>query len=176
MNSSYFWYAIRVNKLKEASIKKAIFKNAEDAKCSLMIKEIFIPTYSTLEHKLGKKPKQVFKKCMPGYIMIQMLKDDALFNLIKDIPGVVGFLGEPPTVISDEEMDRMNELASTSANILLHDFHIGQVVRILDGPFQNFTGNITNINKDKSTCAIDVYILGRSTPVELSFSQIEKEA
>ena len=119
------------------------------------------------------------RKFFPGYVLVQMEMDDETWHLVKEVPKVLGFIGgssDRPAPISDKEaqaiLNRVQEGADKPRPKVL--FEPGEVVRVTDGPFNDFSGVVEQVNYDKSKVRVAVQILGRSTPVELDFSQVEK--
>jgi transcriptional antiterminator NusG len=119
------------------------------------------------------------RKFFPGYVLVQMEMDDETWHLVKEVPKVLGFIGgssDRPAPISDKEaqaiLNRVQEGVDKPRPKVL--FEPGEVVRVTDGPFNDFSGVVENVNYEKSKVRVAVQILGRSTPVELDFSQVEK--
>jgi len=130
--------------------------------------------------KSGQKIKSE-RKFFPGYVLIQMEMNEAAWQLVRRIPKVSGFVGgtsEKPLPITQGEADRILGVIKTDSNSIPKPrttFQVGQFVRVLEGPFVDFTGAVENINYEKSRIQVAVSIFGRSTPVELEFSQVEKD-
>ena len=119
------------------------------------------------------------RKFFPGYVLVQMEMDDETWHLVKEVPKVLGFIGgssDKPAPITDKEaqaiLNRVQEGVDKPRPKIL--FEPGEVVRVTDGPFNDFSGVVENVNYEKSKVRVAVQILGRSTPVELDFSQVEK--
>ncbi len=128
--------------------------------------------------KDGQKRKSE-RKFFPGYVLVQMDLNDEAWHLVKNVPRVLGFIGgsaDKPAPISDKEADailqRMQEGAEKPKPKVL--FEVGEMVRVVDGPFNDFNGVVEEVNYDKSRLLVAVQIFGRSTPVELEFHQVEK--
>ena len=139
---------------------------------------VVVPTEEEIEIKEGKR-RSVRRKIFPGYILVQMEMDDDTWHLVKQVPKVLGFIGgstDRPAPISDEEantiLNRVQEGVDKPRPKVL--FEPGEVVRVTDGPFNDFNGVVENVNYEKSKVRVAVQILGRSTPVELEFTQVEK--
>jgi transcriptional antiterminator NusG len=127
----------------------------------------------------GQKRK-VERKFFPGYVLVQMEMDDETWHLVKDVPKVMGFIGgtsDKPTPISDKEaeaiLQRMQEGVDKPRPKVL--FEVGEVVRVKDGPFTDFNGVVEEVNYEKNRLRVAVSIFGRATPVELEFSQVDKD-
>ncbi|MDH5371006.1 MAG: transcription termination/antitermination protein NusG [Gammaproteobacteria bacterium] len=140
--------------------------------------EILVPTEEVVEMRDGQKRKSS-RKFFPGYVLIQMEMDDDSWHLVKDAPKVMGFIGgtsDKPAAITQKEADailnRVQEGAEKPRPKVL--FEPGEVVRINDGPFNDFNGVVEEVDYDKSRLRVEVSIFGRSTPVDLEFSQVEK--
>ena len=140
--------------------------------------QILVPTEEVVEMRDGQKRKSS-RKFFPGYVLIQMDMDDDSWHLVKDAPKVMGFIGgtsDRPAAITEKEADailnRVLEGVEKPRPKVL--FEPGEVVRINDGPFNDFNGVVEEVDYDKSRLRVEVSIFGRSTPVDLEFSQVEK--
>tara|TARA_Y100001935_G_C17244548_1_gene477573 strand:+ start:554 stop:997 length:444 start_codon:yes stop_codon:yes gene_type:complete len=141
--------------------------------------KILVPTEEVVEMKDGQKRKSD-RKFFPGYVLVEMAMDDDSWHLVKDCPKVMGFIGgtsDRPTPISEREvnviLDRINDGAAKPRPKVL--FEVGEVVRVIDGPFADFNGVVEEVNYEKSRLRVAVTIFGRSTPVELEFGQVSKD-
>jgi transcription termination/antitermination protein NusG len=139
--------------------------------------EIKIPTETLVEMKGGKK-REVQRKFFPGYILLEMEMSDDAWHLVKNTPKVTGFVGtgKKPTPLSQEEVDQiLTQVVTTKEKPKpKHVYEHGEHVRIIDGPFSNFTGVVEEVNLDRNTLEVMVTIFGRSTPVELDFLQVNR--
>jgi transcriptional antiterminator NusG len=139
--------------------------------------DVRIPTETLVEMKGGKK-KQVERKFFPGYILVEMEMSDDAWHLVKNTPKVTGFVGtgKKPTPLTQEEVDSiLNQVVTTKEKPKpKHVYEHGEHVRIIDGPFTNFTGVVEDVNLDRNTLKVMVTIFGRSTPVELDFLQVTR--
>jgi len=140
--------------------------------------EILVPTEEVVEMRGGQKRKSD-RKFFPGYVLVQMDMNDETWHLVKDVPKVMGFVGgtsDRPAPISDSEADkilqRVQEGVERPRPKVL--FEVGEVVRVIDGPFADFNGVVEEVNYEKNKMRVAVLIFGRSTPVELEFGQVEK--
>ncbi len=171
------WYVIHTYSGYENKVKDSLEATIESEGLSENFGDIFIPTEEVAEIKDGKKSITT-KKVFPGYILMQVDLDDKIWYLIKNTPGVTGFVGpgRQPVPIPEEDVQRiMDKMAETGDKPRPKiSFETGAKVRIVEGPFQNFTGYISNIDNERGRLKIMVDILGRSTPVELDFLQVEK--
>ncbi len=141
--------------------------------------QILVPIEDVIEMKAGQK-KISERKLYPGYVLVQMEMNDESWHLVKSTPRVTAFIGgsaQRPTPIKDKEVEiilqRIDDSKSNPTQKLT--FEKGESVRIVDGPFKDFSGNVEDVNYEKSKLHVSVVIFGRSTPVELEFAQIEKE-
>jgi transcriptional antiterminator NusG len=140
--------------------------------------EILVPTEEVVEIREGSKRRSE-RKFFPGYVLVQMEMDDETWHLVKGAPKVLGFIGgttEKPAPITENEansiLNRVQEGVDKPRPKVL--FEPGEVIRVTDGPFNDFNGVVENVNYEKSKVRVAVQILGRSTPVELEFDQVEK--
>ena len=140
--------------------------------------EILVPTEEVVEIKAGQKRKSE-RKFFPGYVLVQMELNDDTWHLVKETPRVLGFIGgkaDKPAPISDKEaqaiLNRIHDSEEAPRPKTL--FEAGEAVRVIDGPFNDFNGVVEEVNYDKSRLRVSVTIFGRSTPVELEFTQVEK--
>jgi transcriptional antiterminator NusG len=140
--------------------------------------EILVPTEEVVEMKGGQQRRSE-RKFFPGYVLVNMEMTDETWHLVKDVPQVLGFIGgteDKPAPLSDKEaeaiLERMREGTEKPRPKVL--FEPGEVVRVIDGPFNDFTGVVEEVDYDKNRLKVSVSIFGRSTPVDLAFSQVEK--
>lgn len=175
------WYVIQAYSGYEKRVKKQIEERIKLAGLQDIFGEILVPTEEVVEMKSGQKRKSK-RKFFPGYVLIQMQMTEIAWQLVRRIPRVSGFVGgtsEKPLPFSQKEADRILRVIKTDDSAAPRPrttFQVGQVVRVLQGPFSDFTGTVEDINYDKSRVQVAVSIFGRSTPVELEFSQVEKDA
>jgi len=172
------WYVIHTYSGYENKVKESIETTIEqDDNLREKFGAVFIPTEEVAEIKDGKK-NITTKKIFPGYILAEMDLDDTIWYMVKNTPGVTGFVGpgRQPVPISQQDVDVIQQkMAETGDKPRPKvSFETGAKVRIVEGPFQNFTGYISNIDSERGRLRIMVDILGRSTPVELDFLQVEK--
>ena len=172
------WYVIHAYSNYEHRVKESLKERIERHGMENKFGEILIPTEEIIEMREGQKRKSE-RKFFPGYVLVQMEMEEATWHLVKQIPKVLGFIGgttERPAPISDEEaetiVNRVQEGVDKPRPKIL--FEPGEVVRVRDGPFNDFNGVVEHVNYEKSKVRVAVQILGRSTPVELDFGQVEK--
>jgi transcriptional antiterminator NusG len=172
------WYVVHAYSNFEhkvaSSLKERIKLHGLDDKFG----EVLVPTEEVVEMRAGQKRKSE-RKFFPGYVLVQMEMDDETWHLVKEVPKVLGFIGgssDKPAPITDKEaqaiLNRVQEGVDKPRPKIL--FEPGEVVRVTNGPFNDFSGVVENVNYEKSKVRVAVQILGRSTPVELDFSQVEK--
>jgi len=173
------WYVVQVTSQYENKVREALADRAALNTLTASFGDVLIPTEEVVEMKDGQKRKSE-RKFFPGYILVQMEMNDDTWHLVRHIPKVLGFIGgraDKPSPISDKEVEKiMSRVQDT------HDkpkpktlFEAGEVIRITDGPFTDFSGVIEEVNYEKSKVKVSVMIFGRATPIDLSFSQIKKE-
>ncbi len=174
---SKLWYIVHTYSGYEARVRDNLKQRVEAMGMEKNIGEVLIPTEDVVEMKEGKK-KVTARKFFPGYVLINIEMSDEGWHLVKNTPKVTGFvgMGNKPTPLSQEEVDRIITQVTVSAEKPKPKFSFkpGEQVRIMDGPFSNFTGVVEELNEDKSTLKVMVTIFGRATPVELDFLQVEK--
>jgi len=171
------WFIIHTYSGFESRVKESLRQRADAMGMGDSVGEILIPTEEVVEMRDGKKVVSS-KKFFPGYILVNMTMSDDAWHMVKNTPKVTGFVGTgiKPTPLHQEEVDRIINQVTTSAEKPKPKFVYkeGEQVRIVDGPFSNFTGSVEDVNHDRNTLKIMVTIFGRSTPVELDFLQVEK--
>jgi len=175
------WYVIHAYSGHENKVKTALEKKAEGLGLQESIGQIKIPTMEVSEHRSGKK-KTVLRKSFPGYILIEMEMNDKTWSMVRGVPSVSGFVGaignSMPKPLSDEEVssmfDQTGEHKLKDKTPFVVDFSVGEHVKIMDGPFNNFTGLVEEVNAEKGRLRVKVEIFGRGTPVDLDFAQVGK--
>lgn len=172
------WYVVHAysnyeHKVKQSLTERIAFHGLQDK-----FGEIMVPTEEVVEMREGKK-RRSDRKFFPGYVLVQMDMDEESWHLVKSVPKVLGFIGgtsDKPAPITEKEamtiLNRVEDSVNKPKPKFLYE--IGQAVRVLDGPFKDFSGAVEDVNYDKNRVRVAVQILGRSTPVELEFSQVEK--
>ena len=137
--------------------------------------QVVIPTEEETEVKNGQR-REVTKKILPGYVLVQMKMSDQTWNIVRNTPGVTGFVGSgnKPASLPEEEVDRILKQMATEAPRIKVGFRQGQSIRVLDGPFIDFMGVVDDINEQRGKVKVLLSLFGRETPVELDFLQVEK--
>ena len=172
------WYVLHTLTGKEFSVKKALDSQLEaDPEKKKYIGKVFIPTEKVAEVKGGEK-KITERKFFPGYVLIEMEINDKSWYVVKNTPGVSGFVGSKtmPVPLAEEEVDEiLNQTKEATAKPVPKIMFVdGEAVRVKDGPFKNFTGTIEDTNLEKGKIRVMISIFGRATPVELEAWQVEK--
>lgn len=171
------WYIINVLSGYEQKVAVAIRKAAEQKNVSELFEEVVVPVENVTELKKGKKTT-TSKKIFPGYVMIKMDFNDLTWSIVKNVPSVAGLLGgggKPAPVPEKEVMRVMQQVADGAVTKEIQVlFTVGESVKILEGPFETFSGIIEEVDNEKRRVKLMVSIFGRSTPVELEFNQIER--
>jgi transcriptional antiterminator NusG len=171
------WYIVHTYSGFEERVKETLRQRAEAMGMGDAFGEVRIPTETVVEYKDGKK-REVERKFFPGYILVEMEMSDAAWHVVKNTPKVTGFVGtgKKPTPLSQEEVDQILEQVTTAKERPKpkYVFDRGEPVKIIDGPFNNFSGVVEEVNLDRNTLKVMVTIFGRATPVELDFSQVQK--
>ena len=171
------WYVIHTQTGAETKAKANLLSRAESSGLSTTIQQVFIPTEKVSEVKAGKK-KISERKFFPGYILVQMELTDESWYLVKNTPGISGFVGsgKKPIPLSDTEVGQVlrQQEEKTAKPKPKVEFGVGESVRVKEGAFANFNGTIEEINPNRGKLKVMVSIFGRSTPVELEYWQVEK--
>lgn len=172
------WYVVHAYSGFEQSVKRSLEERIRRAGMEDSFGRILVPTEEVVEMRGGQKRKAE-RKFFPGYVLVEMEMNDDTWHLVKDVPRVMGFIGgtsDRPAPITEREADvilqRVQESADKPKPKVL--FEPGEMVRVIDGPFNDFNGVVEEVNYDKSRLRVAVLIFGRSTPVELEFHQVEK--
>lgn len=172
------WYVVHAYSGFENHVKRSLEERVKRYGMDDKFGEILVPTEEVVEMREGQKRRSE-RKFFPGYVLVQMEMDDETWHLVKEVPKVMGFIGgssDRPAPISDKEaesiLNRIREGVEKPRPKVL--FEPGEVVRVVDGPFNDFNGVVEEVNYEKSRLLVAVQIFGRSTPVELEFHQVEK--
>ncbi len=171
------WYIVHAYSNFENKVAESIREQAKQAGLEDLIEEIFVPTEKVVEVRKGRKV-DAERKFFPGYILVKMDMTDDAFHLIKKTPKVTGFLGTDnrPTPIPNHEAERIVQQVQEGIERPKPSvsFEIGERIRVSDGPFASFEGNVEEVDEETARVKVAVSIFGRSTPVELEYGQVEK--
>ena len=172
------WYVVQAFSGYEKHVMRSLHEKVELAGMEGKLSQILVPTEEVVEIRSGKKRKSE-RKFHPGYVMVEMEMDDETWHLVKSVSRVLGFIGgtaDKPRPLSQAEADEILNRVSVDADKPRPKtlFEPGEMVRVIDGPFADFNGTVEEVNYDKSRLQVAVVIFGRSTPVELEFSQVAK--
>ncbi|MFL2698013.1 MAG: transcription termination/antitermination protein NusG [Gammaproteobacteria bacterium] len=172
------WYVVHAYSGYENKVRDSLMERVERLEMSDSFGEIMVPAEEVLELRGGAERKTQ-RKFFPGYVLVNMELNDHTWHLVKDTPRVMGFIGgtkEKPSPISDAEAQSIMHQLEVGSEVTKPKitFEPGEMVRVIDGPFNDFSGAVEEVNYEKSKVRVAVLIFGRSTPVELEFNQIEK--
>lgn len=172
------WYVVQAYSGYELKVQKLLLERIEREGLSDRFGEVLVPTEEIVEMRAGQQRKSE-RKFFPGYVLVEMDMDDETWHLVKNTPRVLGFIGgtaDRPAPITEKEANEILQRVQDSTDkpkpkIL---FEPGEVIRVNDGPFADFNGVVEKVDYEKSRVKVSVSIFGRSTPVDLEFSQVEK--
>jgi transcriptional antiterminator NusG len=175
---SMHWYVVHAYSGFEGVVKRSLDERIARYGMEEKFGQILVPTEEVVEMRAGAQRRSE-RKFFPGYVLVQMEMTDETWHLVKDVPKVMGFIGgtgDRPAPISDREADAILQQVQDGVEkprpkVL---FEPGEVIRVVDGPFNDFSGVVEDVDYDKSRLKVSVLIFGRSTPVDLEFSQVEK--
>ncbi len=169
------WYVIHTYAGYEKRVKTNLERRVESMDMKDKIFRVLVPTEIEITGRGGQK-KTVEKKVFPGYAIVEMVMEDDSWYVVRNTPGVTGFVGSgsKPVPLSEKEINQIMRQMGIAEGKPRIDFELKQVVRVISGPFKNFEGTIEEINGDKGILKVLVSMFGRETPVELEFHQVEK--
>lgn len=179
MNMTKRWYAVQAYSGYEKIVQKGLLERIELSNIKDQFGDVLVPVEEVVELKSGQKTISE-RRLYPGYVLVQMDMNDDSWHLVRSTPKVTAFIGGSalkPTPIKDKEVElilrRMDDSKVNPTQKLT--FEVGESIRVIDGPFKDFSGSVQEINYEKNKLRVDVVIFGRATPVELDFGQIQKE-
>jgi transcriptional antiterminator NusG len=169
------WYVVHTYSGHEAKVKKNLESRIETMDMSEKIFEVIVPTEEEIEIKNGQR-RTVNKKVYPGYVLVKMKMDDDSWYVVRNTPGVTSFvgMGTKPTPLGDNEVSAIKTQMTAEAPRVKLSLAVGDNVRIVDGPFQDFEGRIDEVNQEKGRVKVLVSFFGRETAVELDFLQVDR--
>ncbi len=170
-----YWFVVHTYSGYEQRVKKNLEQRIKSMDTGGEVYQIVIPTEEEIQVKNGQR-YSVTKKILPGYVLVQMKMSDQSWNVVRNTPGVTGFVGSEnkPAPLAEEEVNRILKQMSVEAPKVKVGFRKGQSVRVTDGPFIDFVGVVDDINEGKGKVKVLLFLFGRETPVELDFLQVEK--
>ncbi len=169
------WYVINTYSGHENKARANLEHRIQSMNQVDAFEDIVVPTEQVVETKGGEKV-QVEKRIFPGYILVKMILTDDSWSLVKNTPGVTGFVGSgsAPTPLSPTEVDRILHTATVEKPKAKAEFSVGDQVKVIAGPLSDFTGEVSEVNAEQSKLKVMVSIFGRDTPTELGFEQVKK--
>jgi transcriptional antiterminator NusG len=169
------WYVIHTYSGHEDRVKKNLEQRIKLIDPDEEIRQVVVPTEEEVEVRAGQK-RTIFRKILPGYVLVQMLISDQSLNIVLSTPGVTGFVGSgnKPVALREDEVSKILKQMDTDTPKVKVGFKQGQSVRVTDGPFSDFVGIVDEISTEKGKVKVLLSLFGRETPVELDFLQVEK--
>jgi transcription termination/antitermination protein NusG len=169
------WYVVHTYSGHEAKVKKNLESRIETMDMSEKIFEVIVPTEEEIEIHNGQR-RTVNKKVYPGYVLVKMRMDDDSWYVVRNTPGVTSFvgMGTKPTPLRDDEVITIKQQMTAEAPSVKLSLAVGDNIRIVDGPFQDFEGKIDEVNQDRGRVKVLVSMFGRETAVELDFLQVDR--
>ncbi|MBO8129849.1 MAG: transcription termination/antitermination protein NusG [Peptococcaceae bacterium] len=172
------WFVVHTYSGYENKVKANLEKRIDSMNMGDKIFRIVVPTEDQMEIKDGKR-QMVKRKIFPGYVLVEMIMNDDAYRVVRNTPGVTGFVGatgpgSKPTPLSDEEAAQILGQMESDAPRVRIDLQPGEKVRVISGPFEEFMGSVEEVNEEKAKVKVMISMFGRETPVELEFHQVEK--
>jgi transcriptional antiterminator NusG len=172
------WYVVHAYSGMEKAVERNILERVSNAGMETRFGRTLVPTEEVVELKNGQR-RTTERKFFPGYVLIEMAMDDETWHLVKNTSKVTGFVGgarNRPAPISEADVQKIVDQMKDGTEKPRHkvEFIVGEYIRVKEGPFTDFNGTVEDVNYDKNKLRVSVTIFGRSTPVELEFSQVEK--
>ena len=172
------WYIVHAYSGMEKAVERNIAERVVRSGMTAKFDRVLVPTEEVVEMKNGQR-KTTERRLFPGYVFVEMVMDDETWHLVKHTSKVTGFVGgakNRPAPISEDEVQKIVSQMQEGTDKPRHkiEFMVGEMVRVKEGPFTDFNGSVEDVNYEKNRVRVSVMIFGRSTPVELEFSQVEK--
>jgi transcriptional antiterminator NusG len=169
----YKWYVVHVNSGHERKVAISLMERVENSQMKDKIIKVLVPTQNKIVVEAGRK-KTVQERLFPGYVLVKMDLSDISWHLVRNTTGVTGFVGTggKPTPLPDQEVTTILKFSEMEAPKYEAKFHVGDSVRILNGPFVDFLGKVDSLDEEKGKVKVLVSIFGRETPVELDYLQV----
>jgi len=169
------WFVIHTYSEYEERVRRNLDQRAKFMDAEGEISEVTIPTEEEIEVRNGQR-HTVTKKILPGYVLVKMVMSDQSWSIVRNTPGVTGFVSadDKPVPLQEEEVNRILKQMESAAPKIKVGFRKGQSVRVVDGPFIDFMGIVDEINPERGKVKVLLFLFGRETPVELDFLQVEK--
>lgn len=172
------WYIIHAYSGYEKRVAEAVKEQAALQGLDALVEDVIVPTEEVIDVRRGQKVTSE-RKFFPGYVLAKMVMTDDTYHLVKNTPKVTGFLGPQgkPSPISEAEANRILHQVEEGVERprSMISFEVGEEVRVIEGPFTSFNGSVEDVDEEKERLKVSVSIFGRATPVELEFSQVEKQ-
>ncbi len=171
----FHWYVVNTYSGHENKVRTNLLHRIHSMKQEDKVVQVVVPTEQVVETKDGQKVTNE-RRVFPGYVLVQMELTDESWSLVKNTPGVTGFVGaqNKPVSLSRAEVDRIMHTASVERPKAKAEFSVGEIVRVTSGPLSDFSGEVSEVNVDQNKLKVMVSIFGRETPVELGFEQVKK--
>lgn len=175
MNGQRHWYAVHTYAGHEDKVKRSIDRMVEARSLGAKVLEVKVPKEKEIRTRNGKR-SEYMRKVFPGYVLINMVLDDDTWYLVKSTAGVTGFVssGNKPVPLQEKEVQALVYSEEVTTQRPKVQWSKGDIIRVVTGPFAEFTGKIEDVNADKEKLKVFISIFGRETPVELDFTQVEK--
>lgn len=169
------WFVVHCYSGYENKVRDAIQQRIETMGMRDRIFDVIVPTEEEIEVKDGKR-RTVERRMYPGYVLVEMILDEESWFVVRNTPGVTGFvgMGDEPAPLRESEVRQILKRMESEQPSIRYDFKIGQKVRIIDGPFNDFIGSVSDINPSRNTVRVMVSFFGRETPVDIGFLGVEK--
>ena len=171
----FHWYVINTYSGHENKVRQNLLHRVDTMGQQQKIRRVVVPTEQVIDTKDGQKV-QVEKRTLPGYVLVHMELDDDSWHVVKNTPGVTGFVGaQKPVALSKGEVDKILHVATLEQKPRpTAEFSLGETVKVISGPLADFSGEIAEINEDAAKLKVLVSIFGRETPVEVNYDQVKK--